>query len=119
MTLPRALAALGLAAWSLAADEHDHKHEHEQVTEAVAVLVPNLRGAEAAVAAGAHKITIPLSASETHSLKNLRRTHDQVLAEVRSIRAAIDALPASQRPRLEGSLPTAGGSTDVGAAPAH
>ncbi|MFM7433502.1 MAG: hydroxymethylglutaryl-CoA lyase, partial [Gammaproteobacteria bacterium] len=41
----------------------------------VAVLVPNLKGAEAAVAAGAHKITIPLSASETHSLKNVRRTH--------------------------------------------
>src|SRR5512136_195577 len=34
----------------------------------VAVLVPNLKGAEAAVQAGVHKITIPLSASETHSL---------------------------------------------------
>src|SRR6187397_2944822 len=33
----------------------------------VAVLVPNLRGAEAAVRAGAHKLTIPFSASETHS----------------------------------------------------
>jgi hydroxymethylglutaryl-CoA lyase len=31
---------------------------------AVAVLVPNLKGAEAAVAAGAHKITLPLSVSE-------------------------------------------------------
>ena len=31
----------------------------------VAALVPNLKGAEAAVAAGAHKITLPLSASET------------------------------------------------------
>ena len=46
----------------------------------VAVLVPNLKGAEAAVAAGAHKITIPLSASETHSLKNVRRTHAQGVA---------------------------------------
>lgn len=43
----------------------------------VAVLVPNLRGAQAAVEAGAHKITLPLSVSETHSLKNLRRTHAQ------------------------------------------
>ena len=41
----------------------------------VAVLVPNLRGAEQAVQAGAHKLTIPFSASETHSLKNVRRTH--------------------------------------------
>ena len=32
----------------------------------VAVLVPNLQGAAAAVAAGVHKITVPLSASETH-----------------------------------------------------
>ena len=42
----------------------------------VAVLVPNARGAEAAIAAGADKITLPLSVSETHSLANLRRTHE-------------------------------------------
>ena len=42
----------------------------------VAVLVPNLRGAENAIAAGAHKISIPFSVSETHSLKNVRKTHD-------------------------------------------
>ena len=41
----------------------------------VAVLVPNLRGAEAAVRSGMHKLTLPFSASETHSLKNVRRTH--------------------------------------------
>src|SRR5690606_36548171 len=35
----------------------------------VAALAPNLKGAEAAIAAGAHKITIPVSASETHSLR--------------------------------------------------
>jgi hydroxymethylglutaryl-CoA lyase len=83
----------------------------------VAVLVPNLRGALDALAVGPHKMTIPLSVSETHSLKNLRRSHDQVLAEVRSIRAAIDALPAPQRPRLEGSLSTAFGCTLEGAVP--
>ena len=84
---------------------------------AVAVLVPNLRGALDALAVGPHKMTIPLSVSETHSLKNLRRTHEQVLAEVRAIRAAIDALPASQRPGLEGSLSTAFGCTLEGAVP--
>ena len=41
----------------------------------VAVLVPNLRGAENAIASGAHKISIPFSVSETHSLKNVRREH--------------------------------------------
>ena len=45
----------------------------------VAVLVPNAKGAEGALKSGAHKLTLPLSVSETHSLKNLRRTHDQVI----------------------------------------
>ena len=35
---------------------------------AVAVLVPNFKGAENAIKAGAHKITLPLSVSETHRL---------------------------------------------------
>src|SRR6056297_1397239 len=50
----------------------------------VAALVPNLRGAQDAVAAGAHKITLPLSVSETHSKANLRKTHAEVLEEVRA-----------------------------------
>jgi hydroxymethylglutaryl-CoA lyase len=77
----------------------------------VAALVPNLKGAEAAVAAGAHKITLPLSASETHSLKNLRRTHAQVLEEVRAISALINTLPETDRPKFEGGLSTAFGCT--------
>ena len=47
----------------------------------VAVLVPNFKGAQRAIECGAHKITLPLSCSESHSLKNLRRTHAQVLDE--------------------------------------
>ena len=84
----------------------------------VAVLVPNLKGAEAAVGAGAHKITLPLSASETHSLRNLRRTHAQVLEEVRGIVALLRSLPAGQRPRFEGGLSTAFGCTLEGEVPA-
>lgn len=83
----------------------------------VAVLVPNLRGAQAAVDAGAHKITLPLSASESHSLRNLRRTHAQVLDEARAIRAMLDALPAAERPHFEGSLSTAFGCTLEGPIP--
>jgi hydroxymethylglutaryl-CoA lyase len=84
---------------------------------AVAVLVPNLRGAENALAVKPHKITIPLSVSETHSLKNLRRTHAQVLDDVRAIRDAIDALPEGDRPHFEGSLSTAFGCTIEGEVP--
>lgn len=83
----------------------------------VAALVPNARGAADAIAAGAHKITLPLSCSETHSLANLRRTHDQVLAEAAQIGAMIRALPEGQRPHFEGSLSTAFGCTLEGEVP--
>jgi len=84
----------------------------------VAVLVPNLRGAEAAVRAGAHKLTIPFSASETHSLKNVRRTHVQMFEEVRGIVELLRAQPANKRPKLEGGLSTAFGCTYEGDVPA-
>jgi hydroxymethylglutaryl-CoA lyase len=77
----------------------------------VAVLVPNLKGAEAAVAAGAHKMTLPLSVSETHSLRNVRRTHEQMLNEAQAIAELIKALPADARPKFEGSLSTVFGCT--------
>ncbi len=83
----------------------------------VAVLVPNLKGAQQAIEAGAHKITLPLSASETHSMKNLRRTHAQVLDEVRAISARLRELPADARPHFEGGLSTAFGCTIEGAVP--
>ncbi|WP_233203953.1 hydroxymethylglutaryl-CoA lyase [Novosphingobium sp. HII-3] len=83
----------------------------------VAVLVPNARGAADAIAAGAHKLTLPLSVSETHSLKNLRRTHDQVIAEAARISAMIAALPEAERPHFEGSLSTVFGCTLEGALP--
>ena len=84
----------------------------------VAVLVPNLKGAEAAVRSGVHKITIPLSVSETHSLNNVRRTHAQMLDEVRAIVALLRSLPADQRPKFEGGLSTAFGCTLEGRVPA-
>jgi hydroxymethylglutaryl-CoA lyase len=83
----------------------------------VAVLVPNARGAAAAIAAGAHKITLPLSVSETHSLANLRRTHEQVIAEVAVISGMIRELPVEQRPHFEGSLSTVFGCTLEGRIP--
>ena len=83
----------------------------------VAVLVPNARGAAAAIAAGAHKITLPLSVSETHSLANLRRTHVQVLAEAKAIAELIRALPEGDRPHFEGSLSTVFGCTLEGRIP--
>ena len=75
----------------------------------VSVLVPNLSGAEAAIASGAHGMVLPLSASHAHSLANLRKTPDEVVAEAARIRAARDA--AGSRMILEGGVGTAFGCT--------
>lgn len=81
----------------------------------VLALVPNLRGAQAAIAAGVSAIGFPLSCSETHSLKNLRQTHDQAIDNVAAIAALIKDQPEGQRPEFEGALSTAFGCSIVGA----
>ena len=48
----------------------------------VVALVPNARGAERAAAAGVHGMSIPFSMSETHSLKNVRKSHPEMIAEI-------------------------------------
>ena len=53
----------------------------------VMALVPNLKGAQAAIAAGAHKLTIPVSASAAHSLANVRKTREEMIEEVKKITA--------------------------------
>ena len=83
----------------------------------VAALVPNLKGAELAIEAGAHKLTIPFSASETHSLRNVRRTHAQMLDECRAIVELIRSLPAARRPKFEAGMSTAFGCTYEGDVP--
>ncbi|RAR78542.1 hydroxymethylglutaryl-CoA lyase [Paracidovorax anthurii] len=73
------------------------------------VLVPNLQGAGRALECGAHLMVVPLSASHAHSLANLRKTPDEVVAEVGRIRAARDA--AGHRTLIEGGVGTAFGCT--------
>jgi hydroxymethylglutaryl-CoA lyase len=51
----------------------------------VVALVPNLRGAQGALEAGAHKLTMPVSASTAHSLANVRKTPDEMVQEVRAV----------------------------------
>jgi len=73
------------------------------------VLVPNLRGAERGLDCGADLLLLPLSASRAHSLANLRRTPDEVLAELSRIRAARDS--AGSKTLLECGIGTAFGCT--------
>jgi hydroxymethylglutaryl-CoA lyase len=51
----------------------------------VVALVPNAKGAAHAVEAGAHAISIPFSMSETHSLRNVRKDHPAMLAEIAEV----------------------------------
>jgi hydroxymethylglutaryl-CoA lyase len=78
----------------------------------VSVLVPNLKGAERAIADQADLLLVPLSASHAHSLANLRKTPDEVVAEVGRIRAARDA--AGAKTIIEGGVGTAFGCTIQG-----
>lgn len=52
-------------------------------------LVPNVRGATAALAAGVDALTVTVSASETYNQKNTRRSIDESIAEVAAVRAAV------------------------------
>lgn len=83
----------------------------------VLALIPNLRGAEAALEAGVDAVTYPLSASETHSIKNLRQTHDQVIENVKQVRALFDTVPQDQRPVFETAISTAFGCSIEGNVP--
>ncbi|MBS7779212.1 hydroxymethylglutaryl-CoA lyase [Acidovorax sp. CCYZU-2555] len=73
------------------------------------VLVPNLKGAQRALECGADLLVVPLSASHAHSLANLRKTPDEVVAEVARIRAERDA--GGHATLIEGGVGTAFGCT--------
>ena len=73
------------------------------------VLVPNLKGAERALEGDADLMILPLSASHEHSLANLRKTPDEVVAEMGRIRAARDA--SGRKTLIEGGVGTAFGCT--------
>ena len=73
------------------------------------VLVPNLKGAERAIDFEAELMLVPLSASHAHSLANLRKTPDEVVADIAAIRALRDARGSSTL--IEVGMSTAFGCT--------
>jgi hydroxymethylglutaryl-CoA lyase len=78
----------------------------------VVALAPNLKGFERALAAGAHKVTFPVSASRAHSESNVRMTPQQMIEEVR--RCAQVPHPGVE---IEGAVSTAFGCTLQGSVP--
>ncbi|PLC50606.1 hydroxymethylglutaryl-CoA lyase [Pollutimonas subterranea] len=87
-----------------------HAMKHDGVT--IMALVPNRRGAQAAIEAGVHKMTVPVSASEAHSLANVRKTRQQMLAEVKEIVALRNGSAAQVK--IEVGISTAFGCTIQG-----
>src|SRR6476659_1579337 len=69
------------------------------------VLVPNLKGAALAIEHDADAMLLPLSASHAHSLANLRKTPDEVVAEIARIVAVRNA--AGSRCLVEVGISTA------------
>lgn len=82
-----------------------------------AVLVPNLKGAEAAIAAGAQILSMPISVSVSHNLANIRKTHEQSIDELRAVVALARSQPTGQRPKVVGALSTSFGCSIEGAVP--
>ncbi len=80
----------------------------------IAALVPNLKGAERAFAAGAHKVSMPISASRLHSMSNINMTPEAAVAAFSAIVAARDALAKGPRPEVEAGISTAFGCTMEG-----
>ena len=78
----------------------------------VSVLVPNLKGAERAMDSGADWMLLPLSASHAHSLANLRKAPDDVVAEIGAFVEARRARGSDIR--IEVGMSTAFGCTIQG-----
>jgi hydroxymethylglutaryl-CoA lyase len=79
----------------------------------VTALVPNLKGAENAIAAGVHRLSFTLSVSRTHSLANVRKTPDEQLAEFERIVQYRNAVAPGVL--ISGGLSTVFGCTYEGA----
>lgn len=88
------------------------KHALQYPGVTVMALVPNLRGAEAALRSGVHKLTIPASASEAHSLANVRKTRVEMVEEIRAIVRLRDEIAPGVK--IEAGLSTAFGCTIQG-----
>jgi hydroxymethylglutaryl-CoA lyase len=80
----------------------------------VSALIPNLKGAERAVAAGAMKLNYAMSVSESHNQSNVRRPVAESVADFGRIVEFVRSLDAAKRPVVCGGLATSFGCTIEG-----
>lgn len=79
----------------------------------VAVLVPNIKGAERALELGVHKINYVISVSESHNRANVRRSTDESAADFARMVDLVRSHPG-RKPIVVGGLSTALGCTIEG-----
>lgn len=83
----------------------------------ISVLVPNLKGAERALAAGVDQINFVMSVSEPHNLNNVRKTREQSLEEFRAIVELRNQTKGAENVVVSGGLATCFGCTIQGQVP--
>ena len=83
----------------------------------VGAFVPNVKGAERAIAAGAGALYSIVSVSRSHNLANVRRTIEEQIAIIADIRTLIDTVPTGSRVHLVAGLSTAFGCSLEGRIP--
>ena len=81
----------------------------------IVALAPNLKGAQLAAAAGARRVSVPVSVSEGHSRANTNRSTDEAVAEVGRICAWVRESGVALE--VEGALSTAFGCSIDGLVP--
>jgi hydroxymethylglutaryl-CoA lyase len=81
----------------------------------VSVFTPNVKGAERAIAAGAHRLGHVVSASESHNQNNLRRSVDESMADFERIVTLRNERSNAAVTQVSGCVATAFGCTIEGA----
>lgn len=70
------------------------EHFRDTAGARLSALVPNLKGADAAVAHGVTDLVYVFSASEEHNQRNVRRSVAESLDELRAVQSRLETLPA-------------------------
>jgi hydroxymethylglutaryl-CoA lyase len=80
----------------------------------VVALAPNLKGVERAFLAGAHRVSMPISASYAHSRANINMTPEEAVRQLEAAVAYRNTLPDRASRGVEAGLSTSFGCTMEG-----
>lgn len=83
----------------------------------VSALVPNLKGTQMAMEAGAHQLGVVMSVSEAHNKANINRTVDESLDAFRQIVEYRNEVDPEKKTVISGGLATSFGCTIAGPTP--